>query len=132
VKIEDVNKTVIEVEKLIAGIVTQLGTLDKALTALTEARGETAQALNDLRLSSEKELVAIKKDVDELRRWSEKNSVADLKSQIEVLKEKVAKLEAALDKVGARAWSVVPNIAGAVVNVLLAALVAFIVTKLSK
>jgi hypothetical protein len=55
-----------------------------------------------------------------------------MKAQLEVLKEKVAKLEAALEKIGTRAWSVVPNVAGALVNVLLAALVAFVVSKYGK
>ncbi len=131
-KIEEVYKTVVEVEKLIAGILARLTELGKSLDTLSVARVETAQAITDLRLQHEKELVALAKDIDELRRWAEKNSVSALSAQIEVLKEKVAKLEALLDKVGTRAWSVVPNVAGAIANVILAAVVAFIVTKLVK
>jgi capsule polysaccharide export protein KpsE/RkpR len=132
VKIEDVYKSVVEVEKLTSGILARVDALSKLLDDLNIGRKETAQGLNDFRLQCEKELVALKKDTDELRRWSERNGVADLKSQIDVLKEKVAKLEAALEKVGTRAWPVVPNVAGAIVNVVLAAVVAFIVSKLAK
>lgn len=131
-KVEEVHKDVVEVEKLIAGILIQLDALTKGIDTLTGAHGETVHTLADLRLQHERELVALAKDIDELRRWTDKNSVSALSAQIEVLKEKVAKLEALLDKVGTRAWSVVPNVAGAIVNVLLAAVVAFIVTKLTR
>jgi hypothetical protein len=63
----------------------------------------------------------VKKDIDELRRWTEKNSLSEIKPKMEVMAEKVSKVESALEKIGARAWSVVPNISGSIVNVLLAA-----------
>lgn len=131
-KVEDVHRIVVEVEKLISGILEQNKQFGKSLDSLNEARGENTQLLNDLQRDCEKDFVAVKKDIDELRRWTEKNSMSDIKPKIEVMAEKVSKVETALEKFGTRAWSVVPNISGAVVNVLLAALVAFIVTKLAK
>jgi len=132
VKVEDVHKTVVEVEKLISKIVEQLNQLAKSLDTVNEACGENTKSLNDLQRNCEKEFVAVKKDIDELRRWTEKNGLSDIKPKIEVMAEKVSKVETALEEIGTRAWSVVPNISGAVVNVLLAAVVAFIVAKLTK
>ncbi len=131
-KIEDVNKTVVEVEKLISSILEQIKQLSKSVDLLNETRRDNTQLLNDLQRDYEKEFVAVKKDIDELRRWTEKNGLAEIKPKIEVMAEKVSKVETALEKIGTRAWSVVPNISGAVVNVLLAAVVAFIVAKRTK
>lgn len=132
VKVEELHKTVIEVEKLIAQMLEQIRQLGKSMDALNDARAETVQGLNDLRRDSEKEVVALRKDVEELRRWADKVGTSEFKAQLDVLKEKVVKLEDARDKGSTRAWSVVPNIAGAVVNVVLAAVVALIVSRLAK
>jgi hypothetical protein len=132
VKIEDVNNAVNEMEKVIAGIDERLKTYGKATDAQHDLLGKTNRSLHEFHLECAKELIALKKDAEEFRRWSEKNGIAELKSQVEVLKEKVAKLEAALEKLGTRAWSVVPNLVGAIVNVILAAVVAFVVTKIGK
>ncbi len=54
---------------------------------------------------------------------------AELKTELALLKEQVKKLQEAAEKRGNRAWSVVPNIVGAIVSVLLGALVAYYVAK---
>ena len=53
-------------------------------------------------------------------------------ARLDVLTERVSKVEAAQEKIGTRAWSVVPNIVGVILNVILTAIVAFVVTKLAK
>jgi chromosome segregation ATPase len=131
-KIEELHKEVIEVGKILAVLSAQVSFLDTTVRGLTETANTRSQEFADFRARFEGELASLKAALDELRRWAEKNSVSDLKSQFEVLKEKVVKLEAAFEKIGTRAWSVVPNVAGAIVNVLLAALVAFVVTKYGK
>lgn len=131
-KIEDLHKTVVEVEKLLAGIMKQLEIVTKSLDTLHAARGENTQQLNDLRREYEKDVVALKKDVDELRRWSEKHGTSELKPKIDVLMEKVAKVETAQEKIGTRAWSVVPNVVGALITGTISALVAYLVAKAAK
>ncbi len=131
-KIEDVHKTVVEVEKRISGILELLTQLGKSVESLDVAEAEITQQLNDLRRECEKEIVALKKDVEEFRRWMEKNGISELKSRLDVLTERVSKVEAAQEKIGTRAWSVVPNIVGVILNVILTAIVAFVVTKLAK
>jgi hypothetical protein len=116
VKIEDLHRTAIEVEKLVSGMVEQLNNLEKSLDTQNGVHREAAQGMNDLRRDFDKEVVALKKDVEEFRRWAEKNATADLKAQLDVSKEKIAKLEAALERAGTRVWSVVPSIVGALVG----------------
>ena len=78
-KIEDVHKTVVEVEKRISGILELLTQLGKSVESLDVAEAEITQQLNDLRRECEKEIVALKKDVEEFRRWMEKNGISELK-----------------------------------------------------
>ncbi len=92
-----------ELEKLVARILKQLETVEKTLDSLNDARKETVQRLNDLQRESEKRIV--------------------------VLQEQTSKLEATQERAGTRAWSVVPNIVGAVVSGILAAIVAYFVAR---
>ena len=131
-KIDEVLNRVVEIEKLNSAIVEQQKNQDEVLDSLDESRKENIQHLNDLRREGEKETIALKKDIDELRRWTEKNATSELKAKLDVLTEKVLKVESAQEKMGTRAWSVVPNVVGAIVNVILAAIVAFIVTRAAK
>jgi chromosome segregation ATPase len=126
-KVEDLHKTVVEVEKLIAGILEQLKQLGKSLDSLNDARAENTQQLSDLRRDCEKEVVALKKDIDELPRWTDRQGTSELKSKLDVLTEKMTKVENAIEKSGTRAWSVVPNVVGAIISGLIAALVAYFV-----
>jgi hypothetical protein len=84
VKIEDVNNAVNEIEKVIERITEQLKTIGRANDAQGDALGKTIQGLIEFRLQCEKELVALKKDADEIRRWCEKNGISDLRLQVEV------------------------------------------------
>jgi hypothetical protein len=122
-----------ELEKLVAVMRKQVRILEKNLDALTLAGKDTAQRLTDLHREVERGIgvlqAVLQKDIDELRRWTEKNGTADIKSEVNVLKEKTTKLEAAQDKAVSRAWSVVPNIVGAVVSGILAAIVAYFVAR---
>ncbi|MBX9583820.1 MAG: hypothetical protein K2X87_26260 [Gemmataceae bacterium] len=52
-----------------------------------------------------------------------------LKGELAALREAQARSDTAREKAAGRAWSVVPNVAGAVVNGLLAAAVAYFVAR---
>lgn len=121
-----------ELEKFVAGILTQIRELERAIEDLGDAAAKNREGLTSLRLDSEKPLVGLSKDVEELRRWTEKNGISELKNESVLLKEKIFKLESAQEKIGTRAWSVVPNIVGAVISGVIAAIVAFLVVKYGK
>jgi polyhydroxyalkanoate synthesis regulator phasin len=67
--------------------------------------------------------------VVELKAWKDQLGVPEVKAEVTVLKEKVKKIEDEAEKRGNRAWSIVPNIIGAIVNGLLAAAVAYFVAR---
>ena len=121
-----------ELEKFVASILTQLREIQRAIDDLGDEAAKNREGLASLRLDSEKQLVGLTKDVEELRRWTEKNGTAELRNEIVLLKEKISKLELAQEKIGTRAWSVVPNILGALVTGVIAAIVAFLVAKYGK
>ena len=67
----------------------------------------------------ERDYVALKMLLDELRRWSLDNSNVALLVEIGVLKEKVTRLESAAEKLSNRFWTFLPPIAAAVFGGLL-------------
>lgn len=125
-----------ELEKTVAALIERSENDDARIARLTEdvekaqqAERSAAQALNDLRRDHDREIALLKRELEEQRKWTEKNGVGELKTEIGLLKEKVAKLEAANERGGNRAWSVVPNILGAIVSSGIAAVVAFLVAR---
>lgn len=131
-KADDVHQKVVEVEKLIAGIFEQLKYISKAQDAQNKGQRETSDAIRDLKLTTESRLVALEKDIAEFRRWTEKNGISELRADLGVLKEKTAKVEGAQEKIGTRAWSIVPNVIGAIVSGAIAAIVAYVVSRSGK
>lgn len=93
---------VLELERLVTDLIAQIRFSAEAIDGLKTKEAKAAETVNDLRRESERDIA--------------------------VLKEKVAKLEASRGKAGDRAWSVVPNIVGA----LIAAVVAFLVARYGK
>ncbi|MCI0704288.1 MAG: hypothetical protein L0241_24785 [Planctomycetia bacterium] len=87
------------------------------------------QALNDLRREHERDTALLKRDLEELRRWADKNGTSEIKAELGRLTDRVTKVETAQEKVSTRAWSVVPNILGALVSGVIAALVAYFVAR---
>lgn len=67
-QIVELRKMLQEVEKVIAGILEQQKSIAKSSDALNEGREKTVESLNDLRRESEKEIVGLKRDIDEIRR----------------------------------------------------------------
>ena len=125
-----------ELEKLVAGILEQLTSVSKTLDTLQTGHHVTAQSLkeadqraNDAQREFEKQITALQKDIEEFRRWAEKNGTADLKTELGVWKEKTAKVEATQEKAAGRAWALLPNVVGAVVNGLIAAAVAYSIAR---
>jgi hypothetical protein len=131
-RIDDLQSDVRKLETLVAGMLEQLKNTTGALNTLDETCEGTGQGLDDLRRECEKTLVGLEKEIAEFRRWTEKNGTTELKTELSVLKEKTTKLETAQERSGARAWSVVPNLIGAVVSVLLGAGVAYLVSRWGK
>lgn len=128
-KIDEMGRELGALDKLVAVLLERLDKVTETLATLIEAQKETTQAINDLRRDHEKEVAVLKRDLEELRRWTEQNGTAELKTEVGVLKEKSAKMEAAQERMGNRAWSIVPNVVGAVVSGLIAALVAYFVAR---
>ncbi len=75
------------------------------------------------------EIIVLKEHTKKLREDVDKTSQGDLKTDVTLLKDKVKKLEDAAEKSGNRAWSIVPNLIGALVDVLLGAAIAYWVAK---
>lgn len=118
-----------ELQLLVTQISTQLTVATNALDALDKAHQETRAAGAALRGDCERELAVLKHNIEELRRWMEKNGTGDLKTELAVLKEKTAKLEADLERRLSRGWSLLLAILSPVVSVLLAAAVAYFVAR---
>ncbi len=88
---------------------------------------QTVAELRGVRAATEKALTELSAD--------QKAAPADLNQArlaLAVLQEKVIKLESSRETAGNRAWSVVPNISGAVVGGVIAAAVAFLVARSGK
>lgn len=113
--------------------------LEKLAAVLTERVERAQQDITDLYAAQkgrqeferlqDREIALLKRELEEQRKWAEKNGVGELKAELALFREKVAKLEAAQDRAGNRAWSVVPNIIGALVSSALAGLIAYLVAR---
>jgi len=75
------------------------------------------------------EVIILKEQTKNFREDLDRAGGAELKTEAMLLKEQVRKLQEAADKRGNRAWSMVPNVVGAIVSVVLGALVAYFVAK---
>lgn len=128
-RVESITKELSDLDKLVAVIVEQLKAVNRSLDALNAGQKEAAERHAELQRDHEREVAVLKQLLDELRRWTEKNGVSDLKVEIGLLKEKVSKLEAAQERSGTRAWSVVPNVLGAIVSSTLAGVIAYFVAR---
>ena len=64
-----------------------------------------------------------------MRQWRDQAGVADIKTNIAVLKEYVTDLRAKKEEGTRRWWALLPPIGGAVVNGLIAAVVAYFVAR---
>ena len=118
-----------ELQKTVAILEQRSEHTENAMAELNTNYRGFVQQFNDIRRELEREIAVLKVAIDELRRWTEKNGIGDPKSEISLLKDKVTKLETAMDRIGTRAWSVVPNIVGALVSAFIGAIVAILVTR---
>jgi chromosome segregation ATPase len=128
-RIDDLRDQYSELDKFVAVMLEQLTSAIKTLEALRDAHSETTQHHADLRREFEREIAVLKQQLEELRRWSERNGTSEIKAELGRLTDRVGKVESAQEKVSTRAWSVVPNILGALVSGLIAALVAYFVAR---
>ena len=120
---DELHPKVIEVEKFVAILRTEIDQHAKAIDDLYASVRELSRHAQEVRVRCETEFATVRQDRDEMRRWCEKNGTADIKTQIELLKERLQRLESLFEKVGNRAWSVVPNVVGALISGVIAALV---------
>lgn len=118
-----------ELEKLVAVVLERLQNIQKTLDSLGASHREESEGLDDLQRRHETEIAVFKKEIEEIRRWIEKNGTSDMKTEVGILKEKVTKIEVTQERVGNRAWSIIPNVVGAIINGLIAAIVAYSVAK---
>lgn len=128
-KVDELEKTVAALLERMKGGEDQTARLSGELKQAQQNEREAVHALNDFRREHDREVALLKRELEEQRKWAEKNGVGELKNELGVLKEKTAKLEAANERTGNRAWSVVPNIVGALLSSGIAAVVAFFVAR---
>ena len=102
-KIDELTKTTAALEE-------GLKAANLQLNAIYDAHSKTAETLANLRREHEKEIALLKHEVDDLKKWKEEQK-----------KER--------DELSRRLWAFGPNAIGAVINVLLAAIVAYLVAK---
>jgi seryl-tRNA synthetase len=113
-KLDELEKSVaaqsVRVENVLDGLVKIERDQKAAMQQIAELRREHEKALGELRREHEKELSLLKREVEELKKWKDES-----KKQAEEWSR--------------RFWSFGPNLAAAVVNVLLAAGVAYLVSR---
>ena len=131
-KVDDVHLRLLEVEKFTAALRAEMGHLSKSVETLNNTVRDLSQQAQDFRVRCETEFATIRQEREEFRRWCDKNGTAELKAQNEILKDQVKRVEAVIEKYGTRAWSVVPTVVGALISGVIAAAVAFLVTKYGK
>ena len=88
----------------------RVNNLVKELTALNGVHAETAKTVAEIRREYDKEIALLKKDIEGMTKWKD-----DLKRE--------------QDEHGRRLWAFGPNVAGAIINVVLAAIVAYFVAS---
>jgi hypothetical protein len=74
-------------------------------------------------------VIILKEQAKNFREDLGKAGGAEVKTELALLKEQVTKFQEAADKRGNRAWSLVPNVVGAIVSAVVSALVAYFVVK---
>ena len=88
----------------------RVNNLVRELNALNGVHAETAKTVSEIRREYEKEIALLKKDIGGMTKWKD-----DLKREH--------------DESGRRWWAFGPNVAGAIINVVLAAIVAYFVAS---
>jgi len=117
-----------KLERVAATLLKEVEVVKESLRAAAADDRLMADRLSDLRRETEKAVLGLAKDFDELRRTSERNDTADLKNEVGVLKEKLAKLESAQADRGARKWSLMTILFEVSLSGAVAALVAGLVS----
>lgn len=128
-KIDELEKTVAALLEHSKASDDQIARLSGELKQAQQNERVALQTLNDFRREHDREVVLLNRELEEQRKWAEKNGTSELKAELAHLKDKFAKLEAAHERIGNRAWSVVPNVFGALVSGTIAALVAYFVAR---
>ena len=100
----------LELEKAVPSVEKQAEMTEKATDALGLSHIEIAEKVNALRLEYERTIVLLKKEVEDLKKWNEEQK-----------RESEEKAR--------RVWAFGPNALGAVISVLLAALIAYVIAK---
>lgn len=100
----------LELEKAVPSLEKQAEMTEKATDALGLSHIEISEKVNALRLDYERAIVLLKKEVEDLKKWKDEQ-----------------KRES--EERARRVWAFGPNALGAVVSVLLAALVAYWIAK---
>jgi predicted nucleic acid-binding Zn-ribbon protein len=98
-----INEIVAELNERVNGLV-------ERINAANDAHAANTRALVDLHREYEREIALLKRDVDDLKKWKDDHK-----------KER--------DETSRRLWAFGPNLLAAIVNVLLAALVAYFVAN---
>ena len=99
-----------ELEKSVTRVVERLDNTIKALDRLSGDQARTDVAGHDLRRDVDRDLAVLQRDLDELKAWRDEQK-----------RER--------DERGRRTWAFGPTIVGALVNVFLSALVAYLVSR---
>jgi hypothetical protein len=103
-KVEDLQTSV-------AALIEREASLRKAVEGLEAARADAVRQLADLRRETEREVALLKREIDDVKKWKD-----DHKKQQEEWSRRI--------------WSFGPNVLAAVVSVVLAAVVSYLVSRL--
>ena len=104
------TEKITELEKLGATLVERLDTALKEVEVVDRAHSETARVVADLRREYEKEIVLLKREVEDLKKWKEDQKKAG-------------------EERSRRLWSFGPNVVGAVISFLGAAVIAYFISR---
>ena len=125
----DVSKTntdrIEELFKIAHTLTERVDSLREEMKGVWPDVGKVTDAVGKI----ETRLALIEQQLIELKQWKDQQGLTDHKSEINILKEQVKNLQETVDRAGNRLWSVVPNILGAIVSGIIAAIVAYYIAK---
>jgi hypothetical protein len=107
---ESPTARIIKLERLVDTLIERVDNAVKELRAVYDAHSETARLVADLRREAEREIALLKREAEDVRRWRDDHR-KEREERSRVL------------------WSFGPNVLGALINVVLAALVAYFVSR---
>jgi len=111
---------------LVNTLTVRLDSMERELKGVTTAHTETTKTVGEVNLA----VAVTRQQIDELNRWkADLGPIAELKSEIALLRRDVEELKKTRDEWGRRLWAMAGPIIGALVGVAGGALITYYLRK---